>query len=357
MNAYTNDSCHKYECIYESVMSRKWMRLGHVTRMNAHTNRSRHKYDYIYEWVMSHIWLHIRTSNVTHVITTKRKFKRSSEEAVVSRTNESRPNYKWVMANIRMSRVTHMNAYTNEWVMSHIYEWVMSHLWLHIQLSCVRHMNACMNALCIYEWVLSRIWLHVRISHVKNDEPCHIYDYIYEWVMSHMWIHVRMSHVTHIWMSHVTHMITYTNESRHRFDTRQAEAQALVRGRSHVTYKRVISPIRTSHVDHMNQTRHTYEYIYEWVMSHICMHTRMPHVTNMITFTNEPCHTCDTHRAQALALVGRSSHVTYTWVMYQLQMSHVAYKNESCHACDTWYLPSGSWGALQIQKPVFCQLW
>ena len=55
-----------------------------------------------------------------------------------------------------------------------------------------------------------------------------------------------------------------------------------------------------SHVTHINEPCHTYE----WVMSHIWM----SHVTHM----NEPCH-------------------TYEWVMSHMRMSHVTYMNESCH--------------------------
>jgi len=76
--------------------------------------------------------------------------------------------------------------------------------------------------------------------------------------------------MSHIWMSHVTHM----NESRH-------------------TYEWVISHIWVSHVTHMNESCHTYE---------------MSHVTHM----NESCH-------------------TYEWVMSHIWMSHVTHMDESCH--------------------------
>ena len=62
--------------------------------------------------------------------------------------------------------------------------------------------------------------------------------------------------MSHIWMSHVTHM----NESCH-------------------TYEWVMSHIWMSHVTHMNESRHTYE----WVMSHIWM--------SHVTYMNESCHT------------------------------------------------------------------
>ena len=58
--------------------------------------------------------------------------------------------------------------------------------------------------------------------------------------------------------------------------------------------------IRMSHVSHVNESCHTYD----WVMSHIWM----GHVTHM----NESCH-------------------TYEWVMAHIWMSHVSHMNESCH--------------------------
>ena len=60
-----------------------------------------------------------------------------------------------------------------------------------------------------------------------------------------------------------------------------------------------MSHIWMSHVTHMNESCHTYE----WVMSHIWMR----HVTNM----NESCH-------------------TYECVMSHIWMSHVTHMNESC---------------------------
>ena len=78
-------------------------------------------------------------------------------------------------------------------------------------------------------------------------------------------------------MSHVTHM----NESCH-------------------TYEWVMSHIWMGHVTHMNESCHTYA----WVMSHIRMH----HVTHM----NKSCY-------------------TYECVMSHIWMSHVTYMNASCH--------------------------
>jgi len=85
----------------------------------------------------------------------------------------------------------------------------------------------------------------------------------------------------HIWMSHVAHM----NESCH-------------------TYEWVMSHIWMSHAAHMNESCHTYE----WVMPHIWL----SHVTHM----TESCR-------------------TYEWVMSHVWMSHVTHMNESCHTYET----------------------
>jgi len=118
----------------------------------------------------------------------------------------------------------------------------------------------------IWEWVMSHIWM----SHVT----C-------EWVMSHrnkscdMW----MSHVTHRWQCYVR-CCCLADDS----------------------WGWVTSHMWMSHVSHMNESRHTYE----WVMSHIVM-LWMSHVTHV----NESCHTCE-------------------WVMSHIWMSPVSQMNKSC---------------------------
>jgi len=81
----------------------------------------------------------------------------------------------------------------------------------------------------------SRVWLWRRWV----AESCHVF----ERFMSRIW------DMSPIRMSHVAHM----NESCR-------------------TYEWVMSPIRMSHVAHMNESCRTYETCrrYEWVMSHIC---------------------------------------------------------------------------------------
>jgi len=107
-----------------------------------------------------------------------------------------------------------------------------------------------------FDWCV--IWL-LRVCHMT---------YLYFWRDSFTWATWRidivawrihtcdMTHYITVWMSHVTHM----NESCH-------------------TYEWVMAHIRMSHVTDMNQSCHTYE----WVMSNTCMR----HVKHI----NASCHT------------------------------------------------------------------
>ena len=108
-------------------------------------------------------------------------------------------------------------------------------------------------------------------------------------------------------MSHLTHI----NESSH-------------------TYEWVMSHIWVSPVTHMNESCHTYE----WIMSHAGWQVAqgihrlaMSHVTHM----NESCHMCE-------------------WVMPHIRMSHVTHMNESCTTYE-WVLSRAGWQQTQeIQR-------
>jgi len=93
------------------------------------------------------------------------------------------------------------------------------------------------------------------------------------------------------WLSHVTHM----KESCHAY-----EWVMLHVNESCHTCEWVLSHIWMSHVTHMNESCHTYER----VMSHIWM--------SHVTYVNESCHTCE-------------------WVMSHMWMNHVTHVNESWH--------------------------
>ena len=167
-----------------------------------------------------------------------------------------------------------------------------------------------------------------HVTHVwrwrrRVEESCRPYVEEEEsWVMYCMWVGVT-SHVTHMCGGgHVAHIL---DESCHPYvkveEMRGRVALPICVGGvvspsfciSHVTYTwrwrtRVedvngwddLSHIWMSHVTHMNESCHTYE----WVMSHIWM----SHVTHM----NEVCH-------------------TYEWVLSQIWMSLVTHMIESCH--------------------------
>jgi len=103
-----------------------------------------------------------------------------------------------------------------------------------------------------------------------------------------------------IWTSHVTHM----NESCHIYEWVMSHTWM-----SHVTYEWVMSHIWMSHVTHMNESC----YIYEWVMSHIWM--------SRVTHMNVLCH-------------------TYERVMSHIWTSHVTHMNESCHTYERVMSPT-----------------
>jgi len=90
--------------------------------------------------------------------------------------------------------------------------------------------------------------------------------------------------MSHIGMSHVTHM----NESCHTYEW------LLIHNNENChTYKSVMSHMWMSHVTHINGSCHTYEWVmsYEWL---------------------------------------RSGH-TYKWAIAHMWMSHVPHMDESCH--------------------------
>ena len=128
-----------------------------------------------------------------------------------------------------------------------------------------------------HEWVTVAIRKDKALSSLLHQ--CHLiymshtYECEYDIHMAHIWMwHTYDIHMAHIWMT------------RHRF--------------------KWLDRWCGSHVTHMNESYHTYE----WVMSQAMSHMWMSHVTHM----NE-------------------SWRTYEWVMSHIWMSHVTHMNESCH--------------------------
>jgi len=193
--------------------------MNHVTHMNEPCHA--------YEWVVSGIWM----SCVTHI-------------------NESCHAYKWGMSCIWMRHVTHMNE------SCHAYKWVMSRIWM----SHFTHMNESWHT---YKWGKPCIWM----SHVAHtNEACHAY----EWGMSRIW----MRHITHGWV------ISLRSESCHIWwlATKKEEnvctSERVIQKRFNilvvhlVVSQRVMShvdeawDIWMSHVTHMNESCHTYEWVH-----------------------------------------------------------------------------------------------
>ena len=131
----------------------------------------------------------------------------------VTRMNESRRTYEWVMSHLWMSHnwrsMSHRPPFGGRLVhMCDIkYEWVMTHIWmrdmtrdfthvifkLHIWLSHVPYIN---ESCPIYEWVMSHLWMN-HVPYMNESCP------IYEWVMSHIWMnHVPYMNESRIGMSH-----------------------------------------------------------------------------------------------------------------------------------------------------------
>jgi len=148
--------------------------------------------------------------------------------------------------------------------------------------------------------------------------------------------------MSHIWMSHVTHM----NESCHTYEwvatllsldsgcfftfffwavSRSSTLTMQVNGTCR-TYEWVMSHIWMSHVTHMNESCHTHE----WVATPLALHREGVFsffwaVSQSSILSLQVNGTCRT--------CNKSCH-TDEWVMSHRWMSHVTQMNESCHICE-----------------------
>jgi len=200
---------------------------------------------------------------------------------------------------------------TYEWLIHYfifIYEWLiqmrdMTHSCVWCKTRSRMHQSEC-DTSHTYGWVTA----HIRMSHVTHDEVS--YEQLYA------------PKVLHLWVSHVTHM----NESCH-------------------TYEWAKSHIRMSHVTHMNESGHTYEWgpvwaavctkgssiwidnhrgglFYVWRASFKCV-TWLIHMWK----TRAPVH------ERVLYLIGQSERQTsYVWGLFHIcDMTHLYVRDEgSC---------------------------
>jgi len=151
---------------------------------------------HIYEWVMSNIWM----GHVTHM-------------------NGSCHIYEWVMSNIWMRRVIHMNetCYTYEWDF-HIWQSSDSKVF------CVTLMNGSCQT---YQWVVLHIWM--RLSYLTRLRYKGLICHAYEWVTSNIWMsHVIRTNETFISdtsqkrrsnVSHMTRLLLFRFSLRYMWHT------------------------------------------------------------------------------------------------------------------------------------------
>jgi len=149
-------------------------------------------------------------------------------------------------------------------------------------------------------------------------------------------------------MSHVTHM----NESCHTYEwviSHTWMSHVTHMNKSCHTYKWVMSHIWISHVTHMNQSRHTYE----WVISHIRMSNvahLMSHVTHAMSHViHDEQIACPFYRARwgARACI-RISPATESCHTYDTRItrmpSHVTCLTGVWGAPESWHLiPASHW--------------
>jgi len=149
----------------------------------------------------------------------------------------------------------------------------------------------------------------------------------YMWVVSPIWWHTWSGHVTHMKESRTTRNNryghdTHVHESCHPFDDTHDQVM------SHIW-------IHESCLIHL-WIRHTYEYIYTWVMSRVCMNEswHMTEVWVMSHISNggrRVWHVCSWEMDESCLIYVWVSHVSY---MYGWVMSHISSREKKVwHVC------------------------
>jgi len=243
-------------------------------------------YQIIHERVTSHV-PHMNESHYSGGIGFSKIFPAAVATAIRHTICMYRCIHECITSHIWNSHVTYMNE------PCHMYEWVMSHVWMNriFKDIPVAVATAIRHAICMYQCIHKYIISHAWMSHVTYmSEPYHMY----EWVMSHMWMNrifkdisvlgaygnvcINASrHACHMWTSHVTHM----NESRHTCKSVEFQGSSISGDCCGTSY-------------------------------HLQMYTWMHHVVVPTVSTNEPRH-------------------TYEWVTLHLWISHVTHRPESRH--------------------------
>jgi len=209
----------------------------------------------------------------------------------------------WVMSQIWMSYVTHMNESCRVYavLVAFVTRWVMSHAWMR----CVRRLDESCHT-C--EWVMSHMWMR-RVTHecvVSHGNAT------YEWVMSHM----HQSHC--IWTSHVPRGA-------------QSDGPWVIH---HVCLMSYVSRVMSHKPWVMRQTwlirqtwlmRQTWLIRQTWLMRQTWLiRQTWLHVNECVTNLNESCHT----RTRVIS--------AYEWVVSHIWMSRVTPTHEPCLHVNEW---------------------
>jgi len=160
--------------------------------------------------------------------------------------------------------------------------------------------------------------------------------------------------MSHIWTSHVTHM----NESRHTYEwvmwtscedaTKTASVVKMRGGTACHTYQRVMSYIRMSQITHIHEACHTYEFV-NWAIQMIWrIHTcDMPHVyvwCDSFVCMTWHVHTCDMPTSKEVYKWGMLD----VWIIY----IHVGCRHVLQATADI-FIPKLFWDMDNLPGPGF----
>ena len=155
-----------------------------------------------------------------------------------------------------------------------------------------------------------------------------------------------MSHVSHIWMSHVAHM----NESCHTYEWVMSHTWM-----SHVSH---------SCVSHINETCYTYKcHTFQWVITGWrrligCLNKQVifrERATNCRALLQKiTCKDKASYDSTIPCITIMNIAHTYWWVMWHMWMRHVSHINELCltYMCALVRTGSDTWSAVRVCSHV-----